>query len=306
MMRIFFLLLVPLLLFGIDAKVSLTIAPNQEFFVSKKIVATLKVMSTGFKMDNLNVDFGNNDNFIIIAPQSAAYNDYEDGYSVVVYEFVLYPLTSKKVWLEPWNISFDISMGYGMPKKHFQKTTQRKKLFIDAPQGYDFILATSDLQAQNNYELPDKALEVGDIITRTTVVQATSIPDVLLPAIPLQRSKAFEIRQDEPKIYEKKQGAQTIAVREQTEYFILKQDGNLTIEALRFDWFDTTTHKVRHTTTQPLHITVKPLPQEESVSRKEAKMGYIWFFIGGVLALGLFFVFKQVPSRHLVNSINPE
>jgi hypothetical protein len=310
-MRLLVLLLLPFYLFAIEAKVSLELNKNQKLFVSKKTTMTLKVMSTGFQLDNLKVDFGKNKDFLIVEPSSASYNDYEDGFSVVAYEYHIYPLHAGKFTLKPWKVSFSSSLGYGMEKEHFTKQTKSFKLNVKSPKGYDFILATPSLHAKTTFDVPKKELEVGDAITRKIVLQALDVPDVLIPQISLQEFDGVQMYREEPKLEQKQDGSKLISTRVQVDHFVFKEAGEYTIKALEFPWYDTTRNQVRIEPTKRFIISVKERPKPQ-VYKEENQISLLPFYIAGgfiiaiviLMFVGLYF-FKHFQALHVKKELLP-
>ncbi len=155
-MRLLIFLILPFILYASKAMVSLDIDRSQEFFVSKKFIAVLKVKTTAFSISDLDVDFNNNRDFIVVSPSSAAYTASEEigeeTYQYSVYEYEFYPLKADGLSVEPFEVSFNVSSGYGQPKEHFTLQTSKKELYVSSPKGSNgFILATPKLSIKTTY-----------------------------------------------------------------------------------------------------------------------------------------------------------
>ena len=294
MMRLLLFLLTPLLLFGLEAKVELQVNPDQELFVSKKLIVTLKVMSTGFKMDDLNVDFGKNQAFIIIAPESAAYTTFEDDFNVVVYEYELYPLEKGRLTLAPWTVHFSSSLGYGMKKEYFVKKSHSKRLNIRSVRGYDFLLATPKLSATTTFIAKSNTLHVGDAVSRKIVLKAYDVPDILIPNVEVEAIEGIQVYSEEPQLSQRKEQDRLISTRVQEDVFVLTKEGNYTIPSSLFYWYNTETKRVRKEYTKRFSFEVKAAPKPDEVVIKESvsnktRLVYAAVFIGSIAALWLLY-----------------
>ncbi len=302
MIRFFFLMWIPLSLFAIEGKVKLEIKPNQEFFVSKKIIVTLKVMSTGFKMDNLNVNFGKNRKFIIIAPNSAAYTVSEDDFNVVVYEYELYPLEKGQILLQPWKVSFSSSLGYGMPKENFVCTSTQKQLTIASIKGYDFLLATPRLTATTSFIAKSNTLNVGDAITRKIVLKAYDVPDILIPHVETLKIKGIKNYPEEAQLSQTQEEKHLVSTRIEEDVFVLNKEGNYSIPSTLFYWYNTDLKRVEKEYTKKFSFEVKALPKpdviviEKGMNKKEL-LFYTLFIVGALLSLFLLYRLTQVVKR---------
>jgi len=249
-MRILFILLFPIFLFGAKALVELDIDRAQEFFVSKKFIATLKVKTTAFSISDLDVNLEGNSDFVIIAPSSAAYTNSEEigdeQYQYNVYEYELYPLKSGGLSLQPLKVSFNVSSGYGQPKEHFDLKTTQKELFVSSPKGINgFILATPKLSTKTRYSSYKKHYKVGDAITQSIDTTALDVPDVLIPKIVFPDVEGFKRYDDESKLTQEKKNEGLISKRLQSVTYVFMQEGNYTIPSQKIKWYNTLTSHIK-------------------------------------------------------------
>jgi len=320
MMRFIWIFFLPLALFAIESKVVLKFNTNQRLFVSQKFVVQLKVMSTGFKLSNLEVDYNHNNDFVIIAPESAAYTESEGDYAVVVYEYEVYPLQKGKLTLKPWTVTYDVSMGYGQPIKHFKRSPKRKVFNIHSVKGYDFLLATPSLRLTTTFSPTQSTFKVGDAIERTIVFTAVNVPDLLIPTIPLQDIEGLDIYPEEPRLSQKvvREG-RLVSTRIQKETYLITHEGNYSIPKETLYWYNTRTKQVQKEQSKPYSFYVVA-PIKKAVPPKEVSTFKTIYLFYGLLALLLLYLLYRgsqlLPKRKpkvkkrskslLVESINPK
>ncbi len=306
-MKIVFFLLLPLFLFGAKALVELEIDRAQEFFVSKKFIATLKVKTTAFSISDLAVNLEGNSDFVIMEPSSAAYiNSEEIGdeqYQYNVYEYELYPLKADGLSLKPLKVSFSVSSGYGQPKEHFSLETSQKELFVSSPKGVDgFILATPNLSIKTTYSESKKSYKLGDAITQTITMRAIDVPDVLIPKIAFSEIEGFKYYEDESRLTQEKKDKKLISQRVQSATYVFNQDGNFTIPSQSLKWYNTKTSRIVSTKTKAYSFEVIDETPKE-LSKKEESVSYkkpLMLTLGGV-AFTLLCVYGIIRYRRRKN-----
>ena len=274
-MRTLLLLLLPIFLFGAKAFVELDIDKAQEFFVSKKFIATLKVKTTAFSISDLDVNLEGNSDFVIISPSSAAYTNSEEigdeQYQSSVYEYELYPLKSGGLSLKPLKVSFSVSSGYGQPKEHFNLKTSQKEIFVSSPKGVDgFILATPKLSTKTRYSSYKKYYKVGDAIAQTIDTTALDVPDVLIPKIAFADVEGFKRYEDESKLTQEKKDEGLVSKRVQSVTYVFMQEGNYTIPRQKIRWYNTQTSRITTETTMAYSFEVIDERQKEVIVVEES------------------------------------
>ena len=320
MIRLFLFLLLPLALFAIESKVVLEFEKTQRLFVSQKFIVQLKVMSTGFKLSNLEVDYNHNNDFVIIAPESAAYNETDGDYSVVVYEYEVYPLKKGRLTLKPWVVTYDVSMGYGMPMKHFKRSPKRKVFNIRSIKGYGFLLATPKLTLTTSFSPLQSTFKIGDAIERTIVFKAVDVPDLLIPNISLHDIEGLKIYPEEPHLSQNvdSEGG-LVSTRIQKETYLFTKDGNYTIPSETLYWYNTKSKRVQKERTKRYSFSVIA-PQKEEIKSTDTtafKKVYLLYGFLGLFSLYLLYrILKLLPKHQpkvkkrskslLVESINPK
>jgi len=318
-MKILLLLLLPLLLFGAKAMVNLEIDRGQRLFVSQKFTAQLKVYTTAFSISDLDVDFGKNSDFIIIAPSSAAYlNSEEIGdetYQYSVYEYELYPLKSGGISLKPFTVSFNTSAGYGQPKEHFELKTSQKELFVAAPKGVDgFILATDKLSIKTSFSSKEKHFKIGDAIVWKIRITAFNLPDVLIPKLTFPQIEGLKLYEDESRLSQTKKEHNFISQRVQSATYVLNRDGNYTLPSLALEWYNIRSKKIERTYSKSYSFEVVGSMKQDTKSEEEksGKSELVTAFTVVALFLLVLFLLLQWNKRRdkskyaLVKRINPE
>ncbi len=313
-MRLLLFLCLPFLLFGAKALVSLDIDRAQEFFVSKKFIAVLKVKTTAFSISDLNVDFKNNNDFIIISPQSASYTSSEElgeeTYQYSVYEYEFYPLKANGISIEPLEVSFNVSSGYGQPKEHFTLHTSKKELFITSVKDSDkFLLATPELSITSSYSTNLKSFKIGDAITQTIEIRAFDVPDVLIPKLKFPSIQGMKLYEDEDNLSQKKSKNILESKRIQSATYIFMKDGNFTLPKQKMQWYNTADSKIKTEESEAYSFEVigEVLKEKKLPKKKENNNIKTILAVIVVLLILLSFILKNNKNKYrLIKNMNPE
>lgn len=311
-MRLSLLLLLPLFLFAMQGDVSVKIQPKARYFVSEKIVLQLEVKTTGFSVGDVHVDTSDFKDFIIVAPQSAAYVQSEEidgeSWQDAVYEYELYPLRGGKIALTPFEVSFTGSMGYGQPKRAFTKRTAPLTLQVDSPDGIDgFVLSTPKLTLDAAYKPMPERLKVGDAFERTITITAVDVPDILLPPVALEQQDALRIYDDEPRL-SMEQGR---AKRVEHQTIIASQEGNMTLPEQKLYWYDSVNGTLHEEVIEAVDFEVIGGPgavtpdEESSFEALLVVLGVLLLIVGSSTFLLYIVRYEKRYIIHLPRSINP-
>jgi len=255
-------------------------------------------MSSGFSIDALEVDYSNNQDFLIIEPQSASYNESIEGFQGVVYEYEVYPLKKGKLRLKPWHINFRASMGYAQPKQTFTKTTKAIMMDISSVKGYNFLLASSSVKVKTTFDTKEHNFSVGDAITREILISAINVPDLLIAPIKTKHLRSVRIYKSEPILKQVKKNENIVASRLEKETYILNEEGNFTIESAPVKWYNVDTKKVDTEIIPAFYFSVKAsekkdgVIKEKKLSKKEL-LGYSAILLGLLFSLWVFFKLLQ-------------
>ncbi len=245
--------------FAIQARVELSIQQDSKLWVGQKIVASLSVKTDAYTLTDLRVDTQSGDEVIIIKPQSAAFksseiiNDVQ--WQIVVYEYIIYPMHAGDIRLNPFQVEFSASMGYGQPKQRFNLQTSPLSLQVSKPEGVsenDFVLTTNKLALDVTYTPAftqgQDTLKVGDAFERKVTISAENVPDFLLQPVPeyaatgSNEQAPFKVYRSEPVLSETNSSdiatAKVIARRIETDTFVASFASTAVIPEIVMYWWD--------------------------------------------------------------------
>ena len=298
-------------LYAIEGAASLSVAEKEKRFISEEIVVKIDLKSTAFSIKNVKIGLENSDDYIVIAPTSAAFLETIDvngtDWQVVYYEYKLYPLHAGELEIPPVAISFQASMGYGQPEKEFSFHSEPLRLKVEAPKGVGqntFVLSTTYYSVKSDIS-PSAAegnvtqIKVGDAVTVKISQAAGSVPDILLKPSYYAQNAYFKIYSEEPVLNTKGEGKASRATRRDAYTFIAVKEGNASIPSQTFMWWDPEDEVLHKEVTKAYHFVILPNPLSDvnaTASMEEVKKNNRWIYIALFLLILLIVLTKVYPK----------
>jgi len=299
-------------LYAVEGAVSVSMMEKEKYFISEEVVIKIDLKSTAFSIKNSKMGLENSDDYIILEPKSAAFLETIDingtDWQIVHYEYKLYPLHAGKITLPSFNIIFQASMGYGQPDSNFTFNSEALAFNVEAPKGVDthtFVLSTTDYSVKSAISMKMKEdnatqIKVGDAITLSIIQKAKNVLDILLKPCYFEESAHFKTYSEEPQLETKEK----FAMRIDTYTFVASKEGNVTIPAQEFVWWDAKEEVLHNEKTQIYHFEVLPNP-ELTLDRGNEVMksgSKSWKYILVALLLLLILLYNAYPYYEIWSS----
>ncbi len=291
--------------FGIDGAVSVGMKGDKQIYVSQEVTIAVDLKTDAFSITEAKIDLQSTQDFIISAPQSAAFTQTIDmngsDWQMVRYEYKLYPLHSGKISIDPFKVNFKASMGYGQPVKDFTLNADMIELNVSVPQGVakeSFLLVTPHYTLQTRFNPKPESLKVGDAFELNITQEARSVPDILLRPIRFAKNEHLKIYTQEPTLTTKESGADMAASRIDSFTFVAKKEGNLTLPSQELLWWNPTTQTLHTEKIPEIHLTILPAPIEQSStspSIEEDGKSRVWLWTLFMLVM-LILLYKAFPA----------
>jgi hypothetical protein len=294
-------------LFAVEGAISVYPMEKEHRFVSEEIILKVDLKTTAFTIKNAKIHLENTKDYIVLVPMSAAYLEtveIDDAqWQVVHYEYKLYPLHAGKITIEPIDISFNVSMGYGQPEKQFTLRSDTMVLDIVAPQGVHkdaFVLSTPSYVLKSEVtpkfsETNVTTIKVGDAIELKITQEAKNVPDLLLKSIHFSEDPHFKIYKEEPTLKSKEIGTETIATRTDSFTFVATKEGNVSIPSQTLIWWNPVKQVLHKEKTASLHFIVLPTPKSDaSLTPSQAEKPSVLSILLIFILIGV--LYKLIPT----------
>jgi len=305
-----FLLLCTFGLYAIEGGISVTVVEKEKHFISEEVLVKVDLKSTAFSIKNVKVGLENSNDYIVLAPTSAASLETIDinntDWQIVHYEYKLYPLHAGEITVPVFSIGFQASMGYGQPEEEFSFKSEPISLEVEAPKGVSkemFVLSTPKYTVQSHISTKMSEgnitqIKVGDAVTLKIVQEAKNVPDILLRPIFFKESNQYKIYAEEPALNTKEQGKGILASRTDTYTLVATKEGNITIPSQVFMWWLPKEEVLYKEVTEAYSFSVLPSPNMHlNEGTLEKKRPFVpWSFIIFSLLLLSWVFYKLYPS----------
>lgn len=272
------LILLTLSLYAIEGAVSAKVVPKERYAVSEEIVIQVDIKSTAYSMTQSKIGLENSPEYVVSAPKSAASLQTVDingtDWSVVHYEYRLYPLHAGKLTIPPIPISFLASMGYGQESQSFELRTEGLSIDIAGHEGVSddkFVLSTPHYSLKTTQNPTTNSIKEGDAFTLLVTQEAQSVPDILLTPIRFESSEYFKVYTTEPTLTSSKNRGVSSVSRSDKFTFVAIKEGNVTLPTQELLWWDTKEQRLHKEQIPQLHFTIIAQPKSEKDGQEETE-----------------------------------
>ena len=264
-------LLLTLSLHAIEGAVTAKVLPKESYTVSEEIIVQVDIKSTAFSLTQSKIGLENSAEYIVSAPKSAASLETVDingtDWSVVHYEYKLYPLYAGKLVIPPIAISFLASMGYGQESQSFDLHTDSLSVDIQGHEGVNpdkFVLSTPHYTLKATQNPTANKINEGDAFELQIIQEAENVPDILLTPITFESSEYFKVYAKEPTLTSSDNRGVTSVSRVDKFTFVAVKEGNVTLPSQELLWWDTQKQTLHKEQTTKLHFAIAPQPKVKS------------------------------------------
>jgi len=278
-------------LFAVEGKVKVFVTSQDAVYTSQKVIVAVELLSDAFSIADANIRFPSSSQYIVQAPQSAAYLGKAEvngtDWQMVHYEYELYALSAGQIDIPAFDISFTASMGYGQPKKAFELKSEALTFKVKSPEGIkpnQFVLVTDNYSLTSEVKPDKKQLIVGDAVEFSVTQKAHNVPDILLRPMRYKSNTHIRVYEKEPLLQSELKGKYDVS-RTDSFTFVASAEGNVTIAAQESVWWNSQTKKAEKESIPAIHFEIIPDPQIalDAQAAKKKK----WMMIAGVAVMGL-------------------
>lgn len=284
-------------LYAIEGAVSVSVLAKEKRFISEEVIVKVDLKSTAFSIKDAKVGLENSEDYIVQVPNSASSLETVDingtDWQIVHYEYKLYPLHAGEIQIPKIAIAFSASMGYGQPEKAFTLSSEALKFYIQAQEGVDgdtFVLSTTEYHVKRTISLKMKEdnstqIQVGDAITLSIMQKAKNVPDILLRPSSMPDNDYFNIYNEEPEL----KTEASFSSRIDAYTLVARKEGNVTIPAQYFVWWDTENETLHKEMTPAYTFEILPNPELaiKSVDSKKNMSKYWVYWLMAILVLSI-------------------
>jgi hypothetical protein len=285
-------------LYAVEGDIKVYVQEHNAIYTSQKVTVAVELMTDAFSINDAKITFPSSPDYIVEAPQSAAYLRQEEiegkEWQLVHYEYALYALRAGKIEIPSIAISFSASMGYGQPKKAFSFHSKSLSIKVKAPKGIkekQFVLVSDNYVLEWEIKPESSQLIIGDALELTVTQKAKGVPDILLQPVIYPSSEYLRVYDTEPDLQSGIKGTFDVS-RTDRFTFVAIAEGNVTIPAQTMLWWNPKSEKVEVENIAEISFEIIEDPQI-AIDAKKAEQKQILIYLL-LFLLFLFILYKTI------------
>lgn len=162
------------------------------------------------------------------------------------YSLLLYPQRDGRLEVPPFDVSFEVSSGFGQPAEAFAFRTE--PLFVEArlPPGVrpgQMVVTSSAFELDASWSPAPRAgepleVKVGDALTLEVTRSAERVPGMVFPPVPAFDIEGLAAYPDKPRVTDRINRGELRGERHDSITYLCEREGSYDLPAVRFQWWD--------------------------------------------------------------------
>ena len=220
------------------------------------------------------------------------------------YPLLLFAQREGRLVVPPFDVSFEVSAGFGQPVSKFQFRTPPLNVEARLPPGVrpgELLVTSSAVDFESSWT-PQPAgdeplqLKVGDALSLRVDRSAERVPGMVFPPLPVFEVEGLAAYPDKPRVADRVDRGALVGTRSDSITYVCEREGRYEIPAIRFQWWDPQREVLSEQLIEAVTVEVVPNPAfgagpapGASADELPARRIGIWETLGGaILALALF------------------
>ena len=219
-----------------------------------------------------------------------------ESWFVQTHEFALFSQRDGNVRVPTFPVQFGTREGFSGPVNETQASVPAVSVEIERPPGTNagrFLVTTDSFSVEEKWDpLPGEDVETGAVFKRTISQRAENMTGMALAPAPTTVPDGIRVYPGNPEVTDKTERGEFSGQRVETVTYLVEQPGNLTLPAIRFDWWNPATGKLE-SKTLPAVTFIATTPPDSTAEQSPASptnSPLLWALIAlVVVALGWFY-----------------
>lgn len=162
------------------------------------------------------------------------------------YSLLLYPQRDGRLEVPPFDVSFEVSAGFGQPSTPFAFRTE--PLFVEAhlPPGVQpgqMLVTSSAFELDASWSPAPRSgeplqLKVGDALTLEVMRSAGRVPGMVFPPVPTFEIEGLAAYPDKPRVTDRINRGELRGERYDSITYLCEREGRFELPPVRFGWWD--------------------------------------------------------------------
>lgn len=162
------------------------------------------------------------------------------------YTLLLYPQRDGRLEVPPFDVSFEVSAGFGQPSAAFAFRTEPLSVEARLPPGVrpgQMIVTSSAFELDASWSPAPGAgepleLKVGDALTLEVTRSADRVPGMVFLPVPVFDVEGLAAYPDKPRVNDRTDRGELRGQRHDSITYLCEREGSFELPAVRFQWWD--------------------------------------------------------------------
>ena len=282
-----------------DLTVSTTLSPPADIVPGQHLRLLIEVATTRWFTGGTRIDIPEVPGLVVLQTEQFASNASEQrgGQTWVIQRWSLdvYPQRVGDFDIPPLNLTVSVNAG-GSDSANGEITAAGVSFTAALPptlEGFDHWVAAPEFSVSQTFDRDLADLAVGDAIERTVRFEARDVMAMMLPELPPQDAPGMAAYPLPPELENQSNRGVATARRTETISYVLQAEGDFSLPALEFAWWDTAGKELKLVTVPAVEFTVAA----GASSRQPIDRATLVSLAGAALAIGLLFALIVLVAR---------
>ncbi|GJM10205.1 MAG: hypothetical protein DHS20C11_24810 [Lysobacteraceae bacterium] len=273
-----------------EALVRAAIKPAETYWTGQQLKLQVDLLSDGLSFANQRFRIPQVEGALVLESSVATIklNERVRGASwqVLRYEFPLFPQRAGEIEIEPIEVAFTVSQGYGSVPVSFELTTDKVSLEVTQPPEVaagQAVITSSSATVEVKQTPGQGPFRVGDALTRIVRREVADVSAMFLAPLPQMAIDGVTSYDKAPLVTDRSDRGTLIGVREDRTTYVFEQAGSVTLPGFSQLWWNPQRQRLSQLQVPPLTIDVASAATTSSPSSAD-RTTIPWLLAGLVLA----------------------
>jgi len=293
----------------VKADVTISVQQDQDFWAGQQVTLNLDLKTTGFSFSNSHFNLPEISGAFLMQTDTTTVKMSEkidgEAWQIVRYPLALYPQKAGQLVVPSINVRFKTSAGFSTTQKAFEFQTEPRELTIKLPPGVkdgDLVVTTTSFELDHNWQPQTATAKTGDAITLTVTRRANDISAMLLPPLPVYRTKGLAAYPQAPEVNDKSNRGDLTGERIDSIIWVVEKPGLYDIPGIRFQWWDPDNRELKQQIIPGLNLDIPPSPAGSvtaNISDQPGQpyKGFLWLLATAVMVIATAFLWLRIRRK---------
>jgi hypothetical protein len=257
---------------GPQAEVRFFAEPQETLWVGEEATLNLELWSDGFSFGGQTFSLPEVKGAFLMQPDATTVKLSErrggTTWQGLRYPLLLFTQRGGRLEVPPFDISFEVSTGFGQPVSKFEFRTPPLTVEARLPPGVqqgELLVTSSAVDFESSWT-PQPAgdeplqLRVGDALSLRVERRAERVPGMVFPPLPVFEVEGLAAYPDKPRVADRVDRGALVGMRSDSIIYICEQEGRYELPAIRFQWWDPQRQALSEQLVEPLTVEVVANP----------------------------------------------